>query len=137
MLTYLKALRIAAKAHRGQKDKAGKAYLWHPVKVSQGVHTKEAKVVALLHDVLEDSDYTIEALDFLSFNQKQALLLLTHDKGESYLDYVARIKGHPLAREVKLSDLKQNSDSRRLKVVTKKDEERRRKYRKAIEILEK
>lgn len=136
MFTYLKALRIAAIAHRGQRDKAGKAYLWHPIKVSQGVHTREAKIVALLHDVLEDSDYTLEDLVFLSSKQKQALVLLTHERGEPYFDYIVKIKANPLARAVKLSDLKQNSDLNRLKVVTEKDEQRRIKYQKAIGILE-
>lgn len=125
------------KAHKGQKDKAGKAYFWHPINVALGVKGIKIKTVALLHDVLEDSDlYTVDDFWFLDPVQKEALLLMTHDKTVDYLDYVKAIKTNPIARVVKLSDLKQNSNLNRLKKVTKKDIKRKEKYRKAQQILE-
>jgi len=135
MINYLKALIIMFKAHKGQKDKAGKAYIFHPLKVSFGVKTKDAKIVALLHDVIEDSNYTIEDLNFLTEKQKYSLDLLTHKKDESYFDYIEKIKHNDIAKEVKLSDLKHNSNLKRLKNITEKDLERVEKYKKAIEIL--
>lgn len=136
MFAILRALNIARKAHRGQKDKAGKPYILHPVRVALGVKGQKAKVIALLHDVLEDSDkYRIEDLSFLDEKQREALLLLTHDKEVPYFEYVEKIKSNPLAKEVKLSDLKQNSNLKRLRTVTEKDRTRAEKYKKAISIL--
>lgn len=136
MFDILRALNIARKAHRGQKDKAGKPYILHPVRVALGVKGKKAKVIALLHDVLEDSDkYRIEDLSFLDEKQREALLLLTHDKEVPYFEYVEKIKSNPLAKAVKLSDLKQNSNLKRLRTVTEKDRTRVEKYKKAISIL--
>ena len=137
MINYLKALIIMFQAHKGQKDKAGKTYIFHPLKVSFGVKTKDAKIIALLHDVLEDSNYTIEDLDFLTEKQKYSLNLLTHKKDESYFDYIEKIRDDDIAKEVKLSDLKHNSNLKRLKNITEKDLERVEKYKKAIEILSK
>ena len=135
MINYLKALIIMFQAHKGQKDKAGRTYIFHPLKVSFGVKTKNAKIVALLHDVLEDSNYTIEDLDFLTEEQKHSLVLLTHKKNESYFDYIEKIKSDDIAKQVKLSDLKHNSNLKRLKNPTEKDLDRVKKYKKAMEIL--
>ncbi len=137
MRNLIKAFFIMLKAHKGQKDKAGKAYFWHPINVALGVKGARFKTVALLHDVLEDSDlYTIDDFDFLDAIQKEALILMTYDKTVDYLDYVNKIKTNPIARAVKLSDLKQNSNLNRLKIVTKKDIERKEKYCKAKQILQ-
>ncbi|MFC4805522.1 GTP pyrophosphokinase [Filifactor villosus] len=133
---YLKALRIAYRAHRGQKDKAGKPYIFHPIRVSLGVKNREAKIVALLHDVIEDSEITMEELYFLNDRQKQALLLLTHKEEEDYFDYIQRIKNDEIARQVKVSDLRHNADLTRLHTVTERDRKRRRKYLKALSMLE-
>ena len=122
-------------AHKGQKDKAGRVYIFHPLAVSFGVKTKDAKIVALLHDVLEDSNYTIEDLNFLTEKQKCSLDLLTHKKDESYFDYIEKIKSDDIAKQVKLSDLKHNSNLKRLKNITEEDLERVKKYKKAMEIL--
>lgn len=78
----------------------------------------------------------MEDLDFLSPSQKEALELLTHGEEESYFDYIQKIKVNTLVTEVKLSDLRQNSNLKRLKEITPKDEQRRQKYLKAMEILE-
>lgn len=135
MINYIKALIIMFKAHKRQKDKAGKIYIFHPLKVSFGVKTKDDKIVALLHDVIEDSNYTIEDLDFLTEKQKYSLNLLSHKKDEPYFDYIEKIKDDDIAKQVKLSDLKHNSNLKRLKNITEKDLERIEKYKKAIEIL--
>lgn len=135
MFRYAKALKTAVKAHKGQRDKGGHPYILHPIRVSQGVKSQDAKVVALLHDVLEDTDYTLNDLKFLSRKQKRALILLTHDKDVPYMEYIRRIKTNKIAREVKLSDLKQNANLTRLNKVTTKDLERAKKYLEAIKIL--
>ena len=111
MLNYLKAFKAAYKAHKGQRDKGGKPYLLHPLYVALGVKGRDEKITALLHDVIEDSNITIDELDFLTAKQKEALLLMTHDKKEPYFDYIKGIKSNPIARAVKISDLKQNSNS--------------------------
>ena len=100
-----------------------------------GVKTKDAKIVALLHDVLEDSNYTIEDLDFLTEEQKHSLVLLTHKKNEPYFDYIEKIKSDDIAKQVKLSDLKHSSNLKRLKNPTENDLHRVEKYKKAMEIL--
>lgn len=137
MINYIKALIIMFKAHKGQKDKAGRAYIFHPLKISFEVKTQDAKIVALLHDVLEDSNYTIDDLDFLTEKQKYSLNLLSHKKDEPYFDYIEKIKSNDIAKEVKLSDIRHNSNLKRLKNTTKKDFERVEKYKKAMEILDK
>lgn len=135
MINFLKAIFIAIKAHKGQKDKGGRRYIFHPIKVSLGVKSKDAKIVAILHDVLEDSNYTIKDLNFLTYKQKKALLLLTHKKDEDYFEYIYKIKKNTIAKEVKLSDLKQNMNLKRLKNIDKKDIKRYDKYTEAIRIL--
>lgn len=135
MIDYIKALRIALRAHRGQRDKAGRAYILHPIHVALGVRGKSERIVALLHDVLEDSDMTIEDLGFLNEEEKEALLLLTHPKNEPYFDYINWVKENKIARAVKMSDLKHNSDASRLKEITEKDRQRFAKYQKARAIL--
>lgn len=132
------ALRIAMDAHKGQIDRAGVPYIMHPLTVAAGASNEAEFVTALLHDVLEDSDYTEEDLYAAGIPEKivEALRLLTHDKNVPYLDYVRKIKGNPLASAVKLLDLRHNSDLSRLPSVNSKDLERVEKYQKAIEILQ-
>ncbi len=135
MLSYIKALKVAFVAHNGQKDKAGKPYIFHPIKVSFGVKGFDAKIVALLHDVIEDSSIQAESLVFLTKEQREALDLLTHNKSVPYFEYIRKIKGNRIAKAVKLSDLRHNSNLRRLKVVSENDRKRAEKYSKAIELL--
>ena len=94
-------------------------------------------IVALLHDVVEDTDYTLDDIAAMGFGQDvvEALTLMTHDKNVPYLDYVAKIKDNPVARAVKLADLAHNSDPTRLDVIDEKAKERLDKYQKAIAIL--
>ena len=131
-----KAYKIAKKAHLGQVDKAGEDYIKHPKKVASFVKTDEEKAVAYLHDVIEDSDlYCIDDFSFLDDEQLEAIKLLTHSDGEEYFTYINKVKTNKIAKAVKLSDLRHNSNLKRLKNITEKDLERRTKYLKAIEIL--
>lgn len=136
MLKWFKTFLIMYKAHKGQKDKGGKAYFLHPLRVSLKIKDKRAKVIGLLHDVIEDSDkYKLSDFTFLDEEQVEALKTLTHDKSVPYFDYIYKIKANPLARKVKLSDLEDNMNLSRLKEITDKDRERLAKYEKAREIL--
>ena len=131
------SLAIARKAHAGQVDKAGVDYIQHPLYVASQVKTEQEKAVALLHDVLEDSDIT--AADLLAYGLSNevvtAVQTLTKKKGQSYQDYLEKVKSNNLARVVKLADLKHNSDLSRLKTVSNTDYERVKKYKNAIRYL--
>lgn len=131
------ALSIAKKAHKGQYDKAGVDYIEHPLFVASLVDTEEEKAVALLHDVLEDSPYTAEELILAGLPETvvSAVQILTKKKGQDYQQYLELVKSSPIARRVKLADLKHNSDLSRLATVTEKDLERLEKYKKAIDYL--
>lgn len=135
IINYFKALILAWNAHDGQFDKAGKPYIYHPMRVSKGAISKDGKIVGLLHDVLEDTDYTESDMKFLSEDQQEALRLLNHEKSVDYFEYVKALKANPIAREVKLSDLADNMNLKRLNNPTEKDFERLEKYKKAREIL--
>lgn len=128
---------IARRAHEGQLDKAGAPYIEHPAHVAATVEGDEAKAVAWLHDVVEDTAYTFSDLEAEGINGTviDALRLLTHSKGVPYLDYVRTIKQNPLATKVKLADLAHNSDLSRLAEVTETDRARVEKYRQAIQLL--
>jgi (p)ppGpp synthase/HD superfamily hydrolase len=132
-----KALMIATKAHAGQKDKAGVDYIYHPLYVALQMDTVTEKIVGLLHDVVEDSDITLDYLTAEGFDHEviDALELLTHQKGQSYFDYIRKLSNNPIAKKVKAVDLQHNSDISRLKVITDKDYDRVDKYRKALMIL--
>lgn len=130
----LQAFFAAARAHKGQKDKGDRAYIFHPLRVAINSKGRDAKVVALLHDVVEDTNYDLSKLK-LSKDQRQALKLLTHDKNVPYMTYIEKIKTNPLAREVKKKDLKDNMNLKRLKTVSQRDLDRVEKYKKAYEFL--
>ena len=131
------ALSIAKKAHKGQYDKAGVDYIEHPLFVASLVDTQEEKAVALLHDVLEDSPYTAEELILAGLPETvvSAVQILTKKKGQDYQQYLELVKSSPIARRVKLADLKHNSDLTRLATITEKDRERLEKYKKTIDYL--
>lgn len=128
---------IAIQAHEGQLDKAGKPYIEHPRTVADAVEGDTAKAVSWLHDVVEDSSMTFEDLKAEGITPEiiNHVRLLTHDKSVPYLDYIAAIKGDPVAREVKLADLRHNSDLSRLNTITDKDRERLARYQQALELL--
>lgn len=132
-----KAMKIAFEAHKDQTDKSGIPYIYHPIHLAEQMNDEQTTCVALLHDVVEDTDITLSDLRSEGFPEPilEALRLMTHDKTVPYMDYVRKIKANPIARKVKLADLKHNSDLSRLDVVDEKARERAEKYRKAIEIL--
>ncbi|MBR3473702.1 MAG: bifunctional (p)ppGpp synthetase/guanosine-3',5'-bis(diphosphate) 3'-pyrophosphohydrolase [Oscillospiraceae bacterium] len=133
-----KALRLCFKAHEGQVDKSGIPYVYHPLHLAEQMSDEDSTVAALLHDVAEDTDYSLEDLRRMAFPPRalEAVALLTHDPAEPYLDYVARMKQHPVAKAVKLADLRHNSDLSRLDTVTEQDLARVEKYAAAIRLLE-
>ena len=132
-----KALKLSFAAHKDQLDKSGMPYVYHPFHVAEQMETEETVAVALLHDVVEDTEYTLGDLKSMGFPDSvtEALALMTHDDSVPYLDYVAKLKDNPIARAVKLADLRHNSDLSRLDKVDEKALERVEKYRKAIELL--
>lgn len=111
-----KALKLCFEAHKDQADKTGMPYVFHPFHLAEQMKDEESTIVALLHDVVEDTDYTLEDLQEMGFSGEviEALSLLTHEKGVPYMDYIAALKGNRLARTVKLADLEHNSDLTRL-----------------------
>lgn len=134
-----KALRIAYAAHAGQLDKCGAPYIFHPAHVAEQMDDEMSTCVALLHDVVEDSDVTLDDLA-REFPPEvvEGVRLMTHDPSVDYLDYVRAIKGNPVAEKVKLADLAHNSDQTRFAgqpVAPEELERRRRKYDAAREIL--
>lgn len=132
-----KAYLIAKNAHSGQVDKAGLDYIKHPETVASFVDTDEEKAVAYLHDVIEDTEFTLLDLENHGFSKDilEAIDILTKKEGQDYQSYLELVKSNHLARNVKLADLKHNSDLTRLKNVTPKDLERQKKYQSAIEFL--
>lgn len=138
------ALDIAKKAHKGQVDKAGKPYVLHPLKVAESQKTEETTIVALLHDVVEDSDYTLEQLEASGFSPAvmEAVRLMTHDKNVSYEGYIKTISRNKIARAVKIADLTHNLDESRLPFPETEQEAderkaRREKYLAALSFLQK
>ena len=133
-----KAMKLCFEAHKGQVDKTGVPYVFHPFHVAEQMTDEATTVVALLHDVVEDTEYTLEDIAALGFGQDivGAVALMTHEDDVPYLDYVARLKSNPLARVVKLADLAHNSDLSRLGKVDDETRRRLEKYKKAIALLE-
>jgi len=131
-----KAEMYAEEKHRGQVDKAGVSYIEHPRAVAARLHSETEKIVALLHDTVEDTDATIEEIRALFGDQiAEAIGYLTHEKSVPYMEYINHVKCNELARKVKLADLDHNMDLSRLPVVTERDKKRVEKYREAAKIL--
>lgn len=132
-----KALKLCFAAHKEQVDKSGLPYVFHPFHLAEQMQDEVTTIVALLHDVVEDTDYTLEDLEKEGFDDAviQALALLTHDDDTPYMEYVAKIQENPVAKAVKLADLANNSDLSRMDTVDEKTMERNRKYKAAIALL--
>jgi (p)ppGpp synthase/HD superfamily hydrolase len=132
-----KAIMVAYKAHEGQMDRAGLPYILHPIHVAEQMKDEDTCVVALLHDVIEDTDITLEDLRAYGFTEAQieGVRIMTHEEGVEYFDYIRTVKTNPLALAVKLEDLKHNSDETRIIDMTDKDIKRLEKYKKALKIL--
>lgn len=132
-----KAMQIAIKVHSGQTDKGGNDYIYHPIRVSESCNSDEEKIVALLHDAIEDGDITADYLLMQGFPHDivDAVLSVTRKKREDYFDFIQRCNANPIGRKVKLSDIKDNMGITRLKELTDNDIERLKKYHKAYKIL--
>lgn len=126
----LRAKKICVDAHKGQKDIAGEEYYHHPIRVAEKCQSINAKVVALLHDTIEDTDVTADYLRNEGFPEEiiGAVLSVTKQEGENYEDFVRRASENTIGREVKIADLEDNMDVRRLKEITDEDVARLRKY---------
>ncbi len=131
------ALKLCFEAHKEQFDKSGMPYVFHPFHLAEQMTDESTTVVALLHDVIEDTDYTVNDLRELGFSEEilSAISLMTHADGVDYMEYVAEIKKNPIAKAVKLADLCHNSDMTRLETITEGDQKRVEKYKRAIELL--
>ena len=137
MEDYIFAYELAKRAHSGQVDKAGAKYIDHPVAVSDRVYPEKEKIVALLHDVVEDTGITIACLRMLFDDEiADTVECLTRKGGESYNEYIRRVAQNPIARHVKIADLSHNMELSRLPVVTDADFKRNEKYRKAMDFLQ-
>ena len=133
-----KALKLCFQAHRDQVDKSGMPYVFHPFHLAEQMTDEATTVTALLHDVVEDTDFTLSDLRAMGFPAAavDAIAMMTHDPKVPYLEYVAKLRTNPVARAVKLADLRHNSDLSRLDTVDEKALERVEKYKKAIRLLE-
>ena len=132
------AIAIANQAHAGQLDKAGKPYISHPLTVMAQMDTLESKIVAVLHDAIEDSVLKIESLVKQGFPEfiTDAIAAITKLEGEQYEDYILRVKSNAIARKVKIADLTHNMDITRIANPTEKDFQRLEKYKKVLQELQ-
>ena len=139
MSTLQKAIEIAVKAHSDQKRKNGDPYILHPIRVLLKMETEEEKIIAILHDVVEDTVITEKDLIAAGFSDKVICMLqvLTHAKEESYDKYIDRILYYPTARKVKMADLQDNMNLDELPEITDYDIRRTQKYIKALALIKK
>ncbi len=135
--TLERAIELAVEYHKGQVDKAGKPYILHPLRLMMSVNKDDEKIVAVMHDIVEDTDITLDDLRNEGFSGEviDAIECVTKREGEDYQSFIDRIAHNPLATKVKLADLEDNMDLSRLSDVTEKDLERVEKYKKAKEQL--
>ena len=138
-MTLDRAIAIAAEAHTDQKDKTGISYILHPIRLMIQMDSEEAMIAAVLHDVVEDSVWTLDDLRREGFSDEvlNAVDCLTHreGEGEDYWDYIKRAGSDSIAIKVKLADLLDNLNPNRLDKVTEEDEKRFERYRKAQKML--
>lgn len=132
-----RAIEIAAGAHRGQRDKAGEPFILYPLRVMNACSTASERIVAVLHDVVEDSDWTLEGLrnEGLAEELIAAVDAMTQRESETYAEFVSRAVRNPIARAVKIADLRDNLDMTRLADPTPSDEQRSQKYLQALRVL--
>ena len=133
-----RAIQIAVEAHAGAKDRGGKAYILHPISVMMRCETDEEKIVAILHDVVEDTDWTFDALRQEGFSETiiEALKTVTkQSEDEDYDEFIQRSLKNEIGRKVKIADLRENLDVTRIGELTEKDLERINKYKRALKVL--
>jgi len=138
MATLERAIQIATQAHAGQKNRAGEPYVRHPLRVMDHVEGEPARIVAVLHDVLEDCPaWTADRLRAEGFSEEvlEALLAVTRREGEDYFDFVRRAASNPIGRRIKLADLADNIAMTRIPRPADRDTERLARYERAVEII--
>lgn len=133
-----RAIQIAVEAHAGVTDKGGNPYVLHPLRMMMAVETGDEKIVAVLHDVVEDTEWTFECLEKEGFSSSvmdglRAITKITED--EDYSEFIERARSNRIARIVKIADINDNLDVRRIGELKQKDLERLNKYKKALEVL--
>ena len=133
-----KALKLCFEAHKDQVDKTDMPYVFHPFHLAEQMDDEISTVCALLHDVIEDTDYTFDDLRGMGFPEEviEALTLLTHDPAVPYMDYVKIIATNPTAKKVKIADLKHNSDLTRMNEIDEYAIRRTKKYKDALALLQ-
>lgn len=134
MSTLERAIAIALEAHAGQVDKAGAPYILHPLRVMLSLDTLDERITGVLHDVVEDSPWTLARLQAEGFSERALLAIdaVTRRDGESYEVFVARAGQDPIGRRVKLADLEDNANLARIAAPTDQDHARLERYRRAI-----
>jgi len=132
-----KAMEIAVRAHANQKDRYGKPYILHPIRVMMKVASELEKTVALLHDIVEDSPWTLDDLIQEGFPEEvvHAVECLTKRENEPYFDYIERVLKDPLSIRVKIADLEDNMELRRITKLSEKDQDRLERYHRAWNLL--
>ncbi|MFI2856901.1 GTP pyrophosphokinase [Paenibacillus sp. JSM ZJ436] len=131
------AIVLATSTHYGQVDKGGLPYILHPLRVMMQMDTEDERIVAVLHDVIEDSNVTIKYLAKIGLSSEvcEAIEALTRRENESYMQFIERCKQNPLARKVKTQDIYDNLSLSRIVEPTKEDYDRQKKYNKALRLL--
>lgn len=126
-----KAMKMCYEAHQGQFDKGGVPYVFHPMHIAEQMDTEEEICVALLHDVLEDTNYTVEDICALGFPDSviEAINCITRPKGMDYIEYIKQVKKNNIATKVKLADIENNSDEQRLSLCISDVEKLRKRYK--------
>ena len=134
-----KAIKFMYKKHQNQIDKGNIPYIFHPWHIAEQLEEEKRIVVALLHDILEDTNTSVKELEKENFDNEiiEALILLKHDKNIDYFQYIKNLSKNEIAKDVKIVDLKHNLDLSRLDKVSEKDLKRVEKYKKCLEFLEK
>jgi guanosine-3',5'-bis(diphosphate) 3'-pyrophosphohydrolase len=138
MASLERAVEIAATAHSGQVDKAGQPYLLHPLRIMLALQTESERIAAVLHDVVEDTPWTLDQLRAQGFAEEvlTAVDALTRRKDEDYMDFVRRAAADPIGRRVKRQDVLDNLDLSRIAAPTARDFEPLERYRQALAILD-
>ena len=134
-----KAIKIAVDAHTGQTDKGGNPYILHPLRVMFNLNNESEKIVGVLHDVLEDTNVKIEDIKKEGFSVEvvDALILITKNVSQNYEDYIEGIKSNVIALKVKIADIEDNLDVKRLNIISEDDSIRINKYLKMHRYLKK
>ncbi len=132
-----KAMKLSYEAHHGSYDKGGVPYVFHPFHVAEQMDEEYAICVALLHDVVEDTEYTISDIEAQGFPKEvvEAVAIITKEENQDYMEYIKIVKTNSLATKVKLADLEHNSDNGRLVASDQTTKKRLEKYKKAKEYL--